>query len=66
MLSRTPKAIEDARHMVANFDKFLDVPVDTQLRLRALCWHILKTAQGKPTRQSRRVVVKPAFGGDVA
>ena len=66
MLTRQPTAIADARHMIANFDRFQDVPVDAQLRLRELCWQILKTAQGKPMRQFRRVVVRPINGGDAA
>lgn len=66
MLTRNAQAIADARHMVANFDRFQDVPLAAQKRLRALCWQILKTAQGKPARQSRRIIVKPLNGGKSA
>lgn len=66
MMTRNSPALDDARHMVANFDRFQDVPIEAQFRLRAMCWHILKTAQGKPMRQSRRVQIHPSTGGESA
>ena len=51
--------------MIANPDRFLDIPADAQERLRRFCWLILETAKGRPARQSRRIVVKPLNGGNL-
>ena len=61
----TPRAIQDARDMVANPDRYQDIPVEAQERLRRFCWLILETAKGKPARQSRRIIVHPLNGGKV-
>lgn len=61
----TPRAVQDARDMIANPDRFLDIPADAQERLRRFCWLILETAKGRPARQSRRIVVKPLNGGNL-
>jgi hypothetical protein len=63
MQTPTPRAIEDARQMIANPDRYQDLPVDKQERLRRFCWLILETGKGTPARQIRRIVVKPMNGG---
>lgn len=61
----TPRAVRDAREMIANPERFQDLPADNLERLRRYSWLILETAKGSPARQLRRIIVHPINGGKV-
>jgi hypothetical protein len=61
----TPRAVQDARDMIANPDRYQDLSGPKLARLRGYAWLILESSKGKPARQSRRIIVKPLTGGTV-
>ncbi len=55
------QAIRQARHRVANPEEVAHLPAWERTRLFSMAWAVLKTAQGRPVKQTKVII-----GGDAA